>query len=231
MSLRVGLRQVKFSCNLYILAWHLYRSWVVSLIKKKFYTLGCALYTRCCDDVYEYILTHLKQKCPNIESRCLYIIDNDRNTLKNNYLSIFLPNLRIIHTWNYIFSQLHAWLLQNGRTHADYQFYLAEIKSLLLCTDMKIFIRFYDRCKSNWTQEFRTYFEHAIFPLIDSDLGSWILKKYNLFDSNSGIQGLICEPMQTVVCFIHHLHRCKFISNFSLHNYVIGVSLVLIVVQ
>ncbi|CAF2139358.1 unnamed protein product [Rotaria magnacalcarata] len=160
--------------------------------------LGCALYTRCYDDVYEYILTHLKQKCPNIESRCLYIIDNDRNTLKHNYLSIFLPNLRIIHTWNYIFSELHAWLLQNGRTHADYQFYLAEIKSLLLCTDMKIFIRVYDRSKSNWTQEFRIYFEQAIFPLIDTDLGSWILKKYNLCDSNSGIQGLICEPMQTV---------------------------------
>ncbi|CAF0876445.1 unnamed protein product [Rotaria sordida] len=160
--------------------------------------LGCALHNRRCDDVYEYILTYLKQQCPNIESRCLYIIDNDGNTLKNNYLSLFLPNLRIIHTWNYIFSQLHAWLLQNGRTHTDYQFYLAEIKSLLLCTDMRLFIRLYERCKLNWTQEFRIYFEQIILPLVDTDLGSWILKKYNLFHPYSGIKVLICEPMQTV---------------------------------
>ncbi|CAF4570663.1 unnamed protein product, partial [Rotaria sp. Silwood1] len=159
----------------------------------------CALHNRRCDDVYEYILTHLKQQCQNIESRCIYVIDNDGNTLKNNYLSIFLPNLRIIHTWNYIFSQLHAWLLQNGRTHADYQFYLAEIKSLLLCADMKLFMRLYDRCKSNWTQEFRTYFEQIILPLVDTDLGSWVLKKFNLFDPYTGIKGLVCESMQ-IVC-------------------------------
>ncbi|CAF1336470.1 unnamed protein product [Rotaria sp. Silwood1] len=161
--------------------------------------LGCALHNRRCDDVYEYILTHLKQQCQNIESRCIYVIDNDGNALKNNYLSIFLPNLRIIHTWNYIFSQLHAWLLQNGRTHADYQFYLAEIKSLLLCADMKLFMRLYDRCKSNWTQEFRTYFEQIILPLVDTDLGSWVLKKFNLFDPYTGIKGLVCESMQ-IVC-------------------------------
>ncbi|CAF2759236.1 unnamed protein product [Rotaria sp. Silwood2] len=160
--------------------------------------LGCALHNRRCDDVYEYILTHLKQQCPNIESRCLYVIDNDGNTLRNNYLSIFLPNLRIIHTWNYIFSQLHAWLLQNGRTQTDYQFYLAEIKSLFLCADMKLFMHSYDRCKSNWAQEFRTYFEQIILPLVDTDLGSWILRKYHLFDAFSGIKGLVCESMQFV---------------------------------
>jgi hypothetical protein len=113
-----------------------------------------------------------------------------------------LPNLRLIHTWNYVFSQLRVWLLQNGRTHADYQFYLAEIKSLLLCADLRTFNRLYDRCKLNWTQEFRTYFEDIILPLIDTDLGSWILKKYDLFDSYSGIKGLICESMQTVVSFL-----------------------------
>ncbi len=113
-----------------------------------------------------------------------------------------MPNLRLIHTWNYVFSQLRVWLLQNGRTHADYQFYLAEIKSLLLCADLRTFNRLYDRCKLNWTQEFRTYFEDIILPLIDTDLGSWILKKYDLFDSYSGIKGLICESMQTVVSFL-----------------------------
>ncbi|CAF3433171.1 unnamed protein product [Rotaria socialis] len=133
-----------YRINTFQVTWVFYRH--IAMKEEPCILLGCALFTRCCDDVYEYILTYLKQKCPNIESRCLHIIDNDRNTLKNNYLSIFLPNLRIIHTWNYIFSQLHARLLHNGRTHADYQFYLAEIKSLLLCTDMKTFIRFYDRC-------------------------------------------------------------------------------------
>jgi len=164
------------------------------------FSLGCALHNRRSDDVYEYILTHLKQQCPNIESRCLFIIDSEGNTLKNNYLSIFLPHLRIIHTWNYVFSQLRAWLLQNGRTQADYQFYNAELKSLLLCADMLTFTRLYDRCKSNWTQEFRTYFEQIILPLVDTDLGSWVLKKYDLFDAYSGIKGLVCEPMQAVVC-------------------------------
>jgi hypothetical protein len=162
--------------------------------------LGCALHNRRSDDVYEYILTHLKQQCPNIESRCLFIVDSDGNTLKNNYLSIFLPHLRVLHTWNYVFSQLRAWLLQNGRTQADYQFYNAELKSLLLCADMLTFTRLYDRCKSNWTQEFRTYFEQIILPLVDTDLGSWVLKKYDLFDAYSGIKGLICESMQAVVC-------------------------------
>ena len=164
--------------------------------------LGCALHNRRSDDVYEYILTHLKQQCPNIESRCLFIVDSEGNTLKNNYLSIFLPHLRVIHTWNYVFSQLRAWLLQNGRTQADYQFYNAELKSLLLCADMLTFTRLYDRCKSNWTQEFRTYFEQIILPLVDTDLGSWVLKKYDLFDAYSGIKGLVCEPLQTVVCEI-----------------------------
>ncbi len=117
-----------------------------------------------------------------------------------------MPNLRLIHTWNYVFSQLRVWLLQNGRTHADYQFYLAEIKSLLLCADLRTFNRLYDRCKLNWTQEFRTYFEDIILPLIDTDLGSWILKKYDLFDSYSGIKGLICESMQTVVSFFFVLY-------------------------
>jgi hypothetical protein len=64
---------------------------------------------------------------------------------------------------------------------------------------MLTFTRLYDRCKSNWTQEFRTYFEQIILPLVDSDLGSWVLKKYDLFDAYSGIKGLICEPMQAVV--------------------------------
>ena len=190
--------------------------------------LGCALHNRRSDDVYEYILTHLKQQCPNIESRCLYIIDNDGNTLKNNYLGIFLPQLRVIQTWNYVFSQLRAWLLQNGRTHADYQFYLAEIKSLLLCADMRTFTRLYDRCKSNWTQEFRTYFEQIILPLVDTDLGSWVLKKYDLCDSYTGIKGLVCEPVQTVVSFID----CSFLNTrrfSSRHNYEIGENLVLIV--
>jgi hypothetical protein len=173
---------------------------ILIMIIQFFCISGCALHNRRSDDVYEYILTHLKQQCPNIESRCLYIIDNDENTLKNNYLSIFLPHLRVIHTWNYVFSQLRAWLLQNGRTHADYQFYFAEIKSLLLCADMRTFTRLYDRCKSNWTQEFRTYFEQIILPLVDTDLGSWVLKKYDLFDAYSGIKGLVCEPMQAVVC-------------------------------
>ena len=147
------------------------------IIKTKIFSLGCALHNRRSDDVYEYILTHLKQQCPNIESRCLFIIDSEGNTLKNNYLSIFLPHLRIIHTWNYVFSQLRAWLLQNGRTQADYQFYNAELKSLLLCADMLTFTRLYDRCKSNWTQEFRTYFEQIILPLVDTDLGSWVFEK------------------------------------------------------
>ena len=160
--------------------------------------LGCALHNRRSDDVYEYILTHLKQQCPNIEARCLFIIDHDGNTLKNNYLSIFLPHLRVIHTWNYVFSQLRAWLLQNGRTQADYQFYLAELKSLLLCNDMRAFTRLYDRCKSNWTQEFRTYFEQVILPLVDTDLGSWVLKKYDLYELYTGIKGLVCESMQAV---------------------------------
>jgi hypothetical protein len=66
---------------------------------------------------------------------------------------------------------------------------------------MLTFTRLYDRCKSNWTQEFRTYFEQIILPLVDTDLGSWVLKKYDLFDAYSGIKGLICEPMQTVVNF------------------------------
>lgn len=191
---------------------------------------GCALHTHRCDDVYEYILTYLKQQCSNIESRCLFIIDNDGNTLKNNYLSIFLPNLPIIHTWNYIFSQLHVWLLQNGRTHADYQFYQAEIKSLLLCSDMKTFTRSYDRCKSNWTQEFRTYFEQIVLPLVDSDLGSWILKKYDLFDPCLGIKGLVCESMQSLVSLIICLFP-TFLFSFRLHNFEIGVNLVLIMVQ
>jgi hypothetical protein len=143
----------------------------------------------------------LKQQCPNIESRCLFIIDRDENTLKNNYLSIFLPHLRIIHTWNYVFTQLRVWLLENGRTYADCQFYVAEIKSLLSCNDMRTFNRLYDRCKSSWAEEFRTYFEQIILPLVDTDLGSWILKKYDLFDPHSGIKGLVCEPMQVAVSF------------------------------
>ncbi|CAF0799050.1 unnamed protein product [Rotaria sordida] len=174
--------------------------------------LGCALHNRRSDDVYEYILTHLKQQCPNIESRCLFIIDSEGNTLKNNYLSIFLPHLRVIHTWNYVFSQLRAWLLQNGRTQADYQFYNAELKSLLLCADMLTFTRLYDRCKSNWTQEFRTYFEQIILPLVDTDLGSWILKKYDLFDAYSGIKGLVCEPMQAVAAQLRDWRESRFDS-------------------
>jgi len=63
---------------------------------------------------------------------------------------------------------------------------------------MRTFTRLYDRCKSNWTQEFRTYFEQVILPLVDTDLGSWILKKYDLYDPYSGIKGLVCESMQTV---------------------------------
>lgn len=194
------------------------------------YISGCALHNRRCDDVYQYILTHLKQQCPNIESRCLYVIDGDGNTLKNNYLSIFLPNLRIIHTWNYIFTQLHAWLLENGRTHADYQFYLAEIKSLFLCNDVRAFIRSYDRCKSNWTQEFRSYFERTIFPLVDTDLGLWVLKKLGIFDPYSGVKSLTCEPLQTVVCCSYLFLFVYAQFYFSLHNYEIGVSLELITV-
>ncbi|CAF0847553.1 unnamed protein product [Rotaria sordida] len=134
--------------------------------------LGCALHNRRSDDVYEYILTHLKQQCPNIESRCLFIIDSE----------------------------------------ADYQFYNAELKSLLLCADMLTFTRLYDRCKSNWTQEFRTYFEQIILPLVDTDLGSWILKKYDLFDAYSGIKGLVCEPMQAVAAQLRDWRESRFDS-------------------
>lgn len=193
--------------------------------------LGCALHNRRSDDVYEYILTHLKQQCPNIESRCLFIIDSEGNTLKNNYLSIFLPQLRIVHTWNYVFSQLRAWLLQNGRTQADYQFYNAELKSLLLCADMSTFTRLYDRCKSNWTQEFRTYFEQIILPLVDTDLGSWVLKKYNLFDAYAGIKGLVCEPFQAVVSHSQAKESFEEVFLSSPHSYEIGANLVLTVEQ
>ncbi|CAF1106253.1 unnamed protein product, partial [Didymodactylos carnosus] len=172
--------------------------------------LGCALHNRKTDEVYDYLLTYLKQNCSKIEEKCLYVIDSESNSLTQEYLSQYLKNLKLIHTWNYVFTNLRSWLLNNGRTQADYQFYNAELKSLLICNDTQAFYRLYERCKTNWTQEFKQYFEKIILPLIETDLGSWILKKYDIYDPYCGIRTMSCDAMNIVVTHLRDWRDTRF---------------------
>ncbi|CAF0970355.1 unnamed protein product [Didymodactylos carnosus] len=172
--------------------------------------LGCALHNRKTDDVYDYLLTYLKQNCAKIEEKCLYVVDSESNSLTQEYLSEYLKDLKLIHTWNYVFTNLRSWLLNNGRTQADYQFYNAELKSLLICNDTQAFYRLYERCKSNWTQEFKQYFEKIILPLIETDLGSWILKKYDIYDPYCGIRTMSCDAMNIVVTHLRDWRDARF---------------------